>query len=88
MSKRIKRDWCVDRKQSVVLYILATPFTLIDQLGWWIVPTLVLAAFILFGIDAIGAQIGKIDCWLLDDCDTDTKRMKITHLVITAMISL
>ncbi|OBZ81990.1 hypothetical protein A0J61_09961 [Choanephora cucurbitarum] len=49
--------YVVHLKQSVVLYILATPFTLIDQLGWWIVPTLVLAAFILFGIDAIGAQI-------------------------------
>ncbi|KAI8079632.1 Bestrophin, RFP-TM, chloride channel-domain-containing protein [Gilbertella persicaria] len=49
--------YVVHLKQSVVLYILAIPFTLIDQLNWWIIPTLVLAAFVLFGIDAIGAQI-------------------------------
>lgn len=47
------------RKQSLALYILAIPFTLISQLRWWIVPTIILASFTLFGIDAIGAQIGK-----------------------------
>jgi predicted membrane chloride channel (bestrophin family) len=44
----------------LALYILAIPFTLVSQLGWWIVPTIILASFILFGIDAIGAQIGKL----------------------------
>lgn len=47
------------RKQSLALYILAIPFTLVEQLKWWIIPTIILASFILFGIDAIGAQIGK-----------------------------
>lgn len=48
------------RKQSLALYILAIPFTLVEQLKWWIIPTIILASFILFGIDAIGAQIGTL----------------------------
>lgn len=43
----------------MALYLLAIPFTLISELKWWIVPTIILASFTLFGIDAIGAQIGK-----------------------------
>ncbi|KAI8083941.1 Bestrophin, RFP-TM, chloride channel-domain-containing protein [Thamnidium elegans] len=49
--------YVVHLKQSLALYILAIPFTLVSQLGWWIVPTIILASFILFGIDAIGSQI-------------------------------
>ncbi|CAO3625360.1 unnamed protein product [Mucor hiemalis] len=49
--------YVVHLKQSLALYILAIPFTLISQLRWWIVPTIILASFTLFGIDAIGAQI-------------------------------
>ncbi|KAI8639160.1 Bestrophin, RFP-TM, chloride channel-domain-containing protein [Parasitella parasitica] len=49
--------YVVHLKQSLVLYILAIPFTLVEQLRWWIIPTIILASFILFGIDAIGAQI-------------------------------
>jgi putative membrane protein len=48
------------RKQSLALYLLAIPFTLVSELRWWIVPTMILASFTLFGIDAIGAQIGKL----------------------------
>jgi predicted membrane chloride channel (bestrophin family) len=48
-----------NRKQSLALYLLAIPFTLISELGWWITPTIILASFTLFGIDAIGAQIGN-----------------------------
>ncbi|CAO3633308.1 unnamed protein product [Mucor fragilis] len=49
--------YVVHLKQSLALYILAIPFTLVEQLKWWIIPTIILASFILFGIDAIGAQI-------------------------------
>ncbi|CEP12168.1 hypothetical protein [Parasitella parasitica] len=49
--------YVVHLKQALVLYILAIPFTLVEQLRWWIIPTIILASFILFGIDAIGAQI-------------------------------
>ncbi|KAF7730677.1 hypothetical protein EC973_001626 [Apophysomyces ossiformis] len=45
------------RKQSLALYLLAIPFTLVAELKWWIVPIIVLASFTLHGIDAIGAQI-------------------------------
>jgi putative membrane protein len=39
--------------------LLAVPFTLIADLKWWIIPTVVLVSFTLFGIEGIGAQIGK-----------------------------
>lgn len=47
------------RKQGLALYLLAVPFTLIADLKWWIIPTVVLVSFTLFGIEGIGAQIGK-----------------------------
>lgn len=47
------------RKQSLILYTLAMPFTLVAEIGWWIIPTIILGSFILFGIDAIGSQIGN-----------------------------
>ncbi|KAG2191885.1 hypothetical protein INT46_000076 [Mucor plumbeus] len=49
--------YVVHLKQSLALYVLAIPVTLVEQLRWWIIPTIILASFILFGIDAIGAQI-------------------------------
>ncbi|RCI04234.1 hypothetical protein CU098_003267, partial [Rhizopus stolonifer] len=49
--------YVIHLKQSLALYLLAIPFTLISELNWWIVPTIILASFTLFGIDAIGAQI-------------------------------
>jgi predicted membrane chloride channel (bestrophin family) len=45
----------------LALYVLAIPVTLVEQLRWWIIPTIILASFILFGIDAIGAQIGTVN---------------------------
>jgi putative membrane protein len=47
------------RKQGLALYLLAVPFTLIADLKWWIIPTVVLVSFTLFGIEGIGAQIGR-----------------------------
>ena len=47
------------RKQSLGLFLAAIPFTLVAQLRWWMVPTVTLAGFTLYGIDAIGAEIGK-----------------------------
>ncbi|KAI9357816.1 Bestrophin, RFP-TM, chloride channel-domain-containing protein [Pilaira anomala] len=55
----IPAAYVVHLKQSLTLYILAIPFTLVSQLEWWIVPTMILASFILFGIDAIGSQIAN-----------------------------
>ncbi|KAI8996904.1 Bestrophin/UPF0187 [Pilobolus umbonatus] len=49
--------YVVHLKQSLALYLIAVPFTLIAQLEWWLIPTMFLASFILLGIDAIGAQI-------------------------------
>ncbi|KAI9490590.1 Bestrophin, RFP-TM, chloride channel-domain-containing protein [Zychaea mexicana] len=44
-------------KQSLALYLAAVPFTLVAQLRWWMVPTVILASFTMYGIDAIGAEI-------------------------------
>ncbi|KAI7858049.1 Bestrophin, RFP-TM, chloride channel-domain-containing protein [Circinella umbellata] len=44
-------------KQSLALFLATIPFTLVAQLRWWMVPTVTLAGFTLYGIDAIGAEI-------------------------------
>ncbi|ORZ05379.1 Bestrophin, RFP-TM, chloride channel-domain-containing protein [Absidia repens] len=53
----IPRAYNIHLKQSLWLYLLVMPFTIVADLGWWLVPTVVINSFILYGIDAIGAQI-------------------------------
>ncbi|GAB5593079.1 hypothetical protein Unana1_07979 [Umbelopsis nana] len=53
----IPRAYNIHLKQGLALYLLAVPFTLIADLKWWIIPTVVLVSFTLFGIEGIGAQI-------------------------------
>jgi len=44
-------------KQAVIIYVWVLPFTLVAQLGWFVIPTVALVGFILFGVEAIGAEI-------------------------------
>ncbi|RIA91985.1 Bestrophin, RFP-TM, chloride channel-domain-containing protein [Glomus cerebriforme] len=44
-------------KQAVLIYVWILPFTLIAALSWFVIPTTVLVGFILFGVEAIGAEI-------------------------------
>ncbi|CAG8551630.1 14812_t:CDS:2 [Funneliformis mosseae] len=44
-------------KQAVLLYVWVLPFTLVDKVGWAVIPTVFLVAFVLFGVEAIGAEI-------------------------------
>jgi len=44
-------------KQAVIIYVWVLPFTLVAMLGWITIPTVVLVGFILFGVEAIGAEI-------------------------------
>ncbi|KAI8575173.1 hypothetical protein K450DRAFT_263031 [Umbelopsis ramanniana AG] len=53
----IPRAYNIHLKQGLALYLLAVPFTLIADLKWWIIPTVILVSFTLFGIEGIGAQI-------------------------------
>ena len=46
-------------KQSVALYLIALPFTMVGQLSWFLIPMMGLVAFTLFGIEGIGSEIGK-----------------------------
>ncbi|CAG8664775.1 22107_t:CDS:10 [Cetraspora pellucida] len=47
----------VHLKQAVVLYMIALPFTIVADLDWFTIPTMVLIAFIFFGILAVGSEI-------------------------------
>ncbi|KAI8096370.1 Bestrophin, RFP-TM, chloride channel-domain-containing protein [Halteromyces radiatus] len=53
----IPKAYNIHLKQSLWLYLLVMPFTIVADLGWWLIPTVVMNSFILYGIDAIGAQI-------------------------------
>ncbi|KAI9299609.1 Bestrophin/UPF0187, partial [Cunninghamella echinulata] len=53
----IPKAYNIHLKQSLWLYLVVMPFTIVNELGWWLVPTCVIISFILYGIDAIGAQI-------------------------------
>jgi len=44
-------------KQAVFIYVWVLPLTLVEKLGWIIVPTVFMIGFILFGVEAIGAEI-------------------------------
>lgn len=44
-------------KQAVFIYVWVLPFTLVAKLGWLVIPTVFMVGFILFGVEAIGAEI-------------------------------
>lgn len=56
----IPKAYNIHLKQSLWLYLLVMPFTIVADLNWWLVPTVVINSFILYGIDSIGAQIGMM----------------------------
>jgi len=49
--------YSVHLHQSIWIYILALPFQLVPENGWWTIPTIGIAAFFLLGILAIGWEI-------------------------------
>jgi hypothetical protein len=44
-------------KQCVTLYVFALPFTLINDLGWAMIPVVTIVAFTLMGIEGIADEI-------------------------------
>ncbi|KAI8071541.1 Bestrophin, RFP-TM, chloride channel-domain-containing protein [Gongronella butleri] len=84
----IPKAYNIHLKQSLWLYLLVMPFTIVSELGWWLVPTVVITSFILYGIDSIGAQIEECfgyegNCLPLNQfCDSIRKEIEfIVHHV-------
>nr|CAG8568016.1 15584_t:CDS:2 [Entrophospora candida] len=44
-------------KQAVTIYVWVLPFTLVSKLYWLTIPVVMMIAFILFGVEAIGSEI-------------------------------
>jgi len=44
-------------KQAVLLYVWVLPFTLVSKLGWITIPAVFMVGCVLFGVEAIGAEI-------------------------------
>ncbi|KAI8606939.1 Bestrophin/UPF0187, partial [Chytriomyces sp. MP71] len=44
-------------KQTLVVYLLSLPFQIVPTLGWYTIPATLVAAFTMFGIEAIGGEI-------------------------------
>jgi putative membrane protein len=53
----IPHAYNIHLKQAVNLYVWTLPFTLVAELGWLTVPAVFLIAFVLFGVEGIGAEI-------------------------------
>lgn len=53
----IPRSYGIHLKQCVTLYLFALPFTLVKELGWYMVPVVTLVAFTLMGIEGIAQEI-------------------------------
>jgi ion channel-forming bestrophin family protein len=49
--------YAIHLKQLLVLYCFSLPFQVVGTLGWWTPPLVVLIAFTLLGIEAIGIEI-------------------------------
>ena len=53
----IPRSYSIHLKQTVTLYLFALPFTLVQELGWGMVPLVTVVAFTLMGIEGIADEI-------------------------------
>lgn len=47
----------IHQKQVLALYCCVLPFCLVDELGWYAVPVIVLVCFTLYGIEGIGEEL-------------------------------
>lgn len=57
LSAPMPRAYSIHLKHLLILYCLALPFQLVEDLNWWTIPTVGVIAFALFGIEAIGLEI-------------------------------
>jgi putative membrane protein len=47
----------IHARQVLALYLMVLPFAMVDEMGWWAAPMMVVIAFTLYGIEAIGGQL-------------------------------
>jgi len=47
----------IHQKQVLALYCCVLPFCLVNDLGWWSIPVIVLVCFTLYGIEGIGEEL-------------------------------
>ena len=47
----------VHLKQTVLLYLLALPLTLVSELSWRMVPVVTIVAFTLIGLEGISSEV-------------------------------
>lgn len=47
----------IHQKQVLMLYCCVLPFCLVNDLGWWAIPIVVLVCFTLYGIEGIGEEL-------------------------------
>lgn len=64
----------IHQKQVLALFGCVLPFALVDEMGWWAVPIVVLVTFTLYGIDGIARQ-------LEDPFGQDRNDIKVDDLV-------
>ncbi|KAJ3518964.1 hypothetical protein NMY22_g13422 [Coprinellus aureogranulatus] len=53
----IPRSYGIHLKQCVTLYLFALPLTLVNEMGWAIVPIVTVVAFTFMGIEGIAEEI-------------------------------
>jgi len=53
----IPHAYNIHLKQAVTLYVWTLPLTLVPELGWLTIPAIFFISFVLFGVEAIGAEI-------------------------------
>ncbi len=49
--------YAIHLKQLLLLYCLSLPFQMVESVGWWTGPVVILISFTLFGIEEIGIEI-------------------------------
>ncbi|CAI2164063.1 14288_t:CDS:2 [Funneliformis geosporum] len=57
LSTPIPLAYSIHLKQMIILYCMALPPQLYENLGWYTVPITAIATFTFFGVDAIGTEI-------------------------------
>jgi hypothetical protein len=76
-------------QHCLYVYILALPFQLVYDMGWWTIPTLGLASFAILGILGIGAEIENPFGY--DDNDlvrTGTKSYRTCNILVDIAAAL
>ena len=56
-STLMSRSWRIITRQCIVLYLLLTPWALVEEFGYWTVPVTVVGAYFLIAGEAIAHYV-------------------------------